>query len=58
MYTRLLVFVAFAAFAVLKLASPVLALFGLADLAGALWTHVALKADARAAEELGIAAKN
>ena len=58
MYTRLLVFVAFAAFAVLKLASPVLALFGLADLAGALWTHVALKADARAVEGLGIAAKN
>jgi hypothetical protein len=40
-YTRSLVFVAFIAFAAAGLASPVLVLFGAADLAGAVWTYVA-----------------
>jgi hypothetical protein len=44
-YTRFVVFVALAAFAILGLASPMLALFGVIDLAGGLWTHFALKAD-------------
>ncbi len=42
-YTRVFVFVAFVAFAALGLASPMLVLFGVADLAGALWTHLALR---------------
>lgn len=42
-YTRAAVFVLFTAFAVLKLASPMLALFGVVDLLGGLWTHFALK---------------
>jgi hypothetical protein len=41
--TRMLVFAAFAAFAALGLAPPVLVLFGAADLAGGLWTAVALR---------------
>lgn len=48
-YTRLIVFVAFGAFAVLGLASPVLAVFGTIDLLAAAWTHFALQADARRA---------
>ncbi len=47
-YTRFLVFVAFAAFAVLGLASPTVVLFGFADLAGGIWTYFALRADASA----------
>jgi hypothetical protein len=39
-YTRSLVFVAFIVFAAAGLASPVLVLFGAADLAGAVWTYV------------------
>ena len=46
-YTRVLVFVAFTAFAIIGLASPVLILFGVTDLLGGVWTHLALKADAR-----------
>ncbi|HEV8689136.1 MAG TPA: hypothetical protein VGQ91_02475 [Ideonella sp.] len=46
-YTRLLVFVAFTAFAVMGLASPMIVLFGVVDLLGGLWTHLALKADAQ-----------
>lgn len=42
-YTRCLVFVAFTAFALLGLVSPVLILFGAADLAGAIWTYFALQ---------------
>ena len=48
--TRALVFAAFASFAALGLAKPVLVLFGAADLAGGLWTAAALRASpARAA---------
>ena len=48
-YTRFMVFVAFTAFAVIGLASPVLIFFGAIDLLGGAWTHFALKADARGA---------
>jgi hypothetical protein len=44
---RPLVLVAFAAFAALGLASPLLVLFGLTDAAGALWTWLALRSEAR-----------
>lgn len=47
-YTRALVCAAFGVFALLGLASPVIVLFGLVDLAGGVWTWRALKADARA----------
>lgn len=47
-YTRCFVFIAFTTFAVLGLASPMLVLFGVTDLLGAVWMHFALKADARA----------
>lgn len=43
--TRCLVFAAFLVFAVLGLASPVLVLFGIADLAGAVWTYVTLRSE-------------
>lgn len=46
-YTRFAVFVAFTTFAVLGLASPMIVLFGVADLAGGIWTHFTLKADAQ-----------
>jgi hypothetical protein len=45
--TRFLVFVPFTAFAALGLASPMLVLFGVADLVGGVWTCFALKADAQ-----------
>lgn len=45
-YTRFVVFVAFTAFALMGLASPMVILFGVADLAGGIWTHLALRADA------------
>jgi hypothetical protein len=45
--TRVLVFAAFTSLVLLDVAPPVLALFGVVDLAGALWTCVALRADAR-----------
>ncbi len=48
-YTRVTVFVAFTIFAVLGLGSPMIVLFGVADLLGGAWTHWALKADARVA---------
>jgi hypothetical protein len=51
-YTRLLVFVAFTTFAVMGLASPMIVLFGAADLAGGIWTYFALKADAQPARPL------
>ena len=44
-YTRFVVFIAFSAFAILKLGSPMIALFGVIDLLGGLWTYFALKAD-------------
>lgn len=46
-YTRFVVFVAFTTFAVIGLASPMIVLFGVADLFGGIWTHFALKADAQ-----------
>lgn len=46
-YTRFLVFAAFLAFALLGLASPMIVLFGVIDLAGGLWTWAALRADGR-----------
>ncbi|KGF81978.1 hypothetical protein IA69_08540 [Massilia sp. JS1662] len=47
-YTRALVCGAFVVFALLGLVSPMIVLFGLVDLAGGIWTWLALKADARA----------
>ncbi|MEW6759633.1 MAG: hypothetical protein AB1437_02320 [Pseudomonadota bacterium] len=44
-YTRFVVFIAFSAFAILKLGSPMIALFGVIDLLGGIWTYFALKAD-------------
>jgi len=44
-YTRTLVLASFAAFAVLGFASPVLILFGVADFAGGIWTHLTLRAE-------------
>ena len=49
-YTRALVCAAFVVFALLGLASPMIVLFGLIDLAGGIWTWLALKADARDVE--------
>ncbi|WP_223450588.1 MULTISPECIES: hypothetical protein [unclassified Pseudomonas] len=46
-YTRFVVFVAFTTFAVVGLGSPMIVLFGVADLLGGIWTYFALKADAR-----------
>jgi hypothetical protein len=48
-YTRFVVFVAFTAFVVMGLASPMVMLFGAADLVGGIWTYWALRADARSA---------
>ncbi|HEX5683282.1 MAG TPA: hypothetical protein VFY73_04530 [Ideonella sp.] len=44
-YTRCLVMAAFIAFAALGLAPPMLVLFGAADLLGAVWTQLALRAE-------------
>jgi hypothetical protein len=49
-YTRALVCAAFVVFALAGLASPLIVLFGLVDLAGGIWTWRALRADARAGE--------
>jgi hypothetical protein len=46
--TRVIVFLSFTAFVLLKFAPPVLIIFGAADLAGAVWTWFALKKDAAA----------
>ena len=46
---RAAVMVFFTAFVALRLAAPPLALFGAVDLAGAVWTALALRADARGA---------
>lgn len=40
---RIFVFVAFTVFVVLKMAPPILIGFGVVDLVGAIWTHVALR---------------
>ena len=45
-YTRFAVFVAFVVFVTMGLASPMAILFGVADLAGGIWTYFALRADA------------
>ncbi len=42
-YARGFVFVSFATFVLLELASPMLALFGVVDLSGAVWTAVTLR---------------
>lgn len=47
-FTRILTFAALTAFGLLGLSSPMIILFGVIDLCGGLWTHAALKADARA----------
>lgn len=47
-YTRARVCASFVVFALLGLVSPLIVLFGLVDLAGGIWTWLALKADARA----------
>lgn len=47
-YTRTLVFVVLTGFALTAMGDPMLALFGVIDLAGAVWTWLALRADARA----------
>ncbi len=44
-YTRFVVFIAFSAFAILDLGNPMIALFGVIDLLGGIWTYFALKAD-------------
>jgi hypothetical protein len=44
-YTRSVTFVAFTTFAIIGLASPMIVLFGVVDLLGGIWTHIALKAD-------------
>jgi hypothetical protein len=51
-YTRSIVFVAFTTFAVIGLASPMLVVFGVVELLGAIWTHFALKADAQAVKPI------
>jgi len=48
--TRLVVFVAFGVFAAIGLASPMIILFGAADLLGGTWTYFALRADAHSAQ--------
>jgi hypothetical protein len=52
--TRVLVFAAFTTFVLLGMAPPVLALFGAVDLAGALWTYLALRADAKEVDARGV----
>ncbi|WP_075796004.1 hypothetical protein [Massilia putida] len=47
-YTRVLVCAVFFMFALTGMADPMIALFGVIDLCGGLWTWFALKADARA----------
>ncbi len=46
-WTRVEVWAVLTALASMGLVPPVIALFGVVDLAGALWTHLALRADAR-----------
>jgi hypothetical protein len=41
--TRIIVFISFLVFVILKMASPMLAGIGAVDLAGAIWTFMALK---------------
>lgn len=53
-YTRALVFVVLTGFALTGMADPMLALFGVVDLAGAIWTALALRADARAPRTMAL----
>lgn len=46
-YTRTFVLVAFVAFWLLGLGSPVLILFGVVDLAGGIWTQLMLRSEQR-----------
>lgn len=55
-YTRFVVFIAFTTFALTGMASPMLILFGVADLLGGVWTYFALKSDALAARNSSLAA--
>jgi hypothetical membrane protein len=48
-YSRVLVCTVFFIFAITGMADPMIALFGVIDLCGGLWTWFALKADVRAA---------
>ena len=48
-YTRVLGCAVFFTFAITGIADPMIALFGVIDLCGGLWTWFALKADVRAA---------
>lgn len=48
-YTRCIFFVAVTSFALMGMVSPMIILFGITDLLGALWTHFALAADKQAA---------
>lgn len=54
-YTRTLVFVVLSGFALTGMGDPMLALFGVVDLAGAIWTWLALRADARVAGAVAVA---
>lgn len=46
-YSRMGLFGAITLFVIFQLASPMLLLFGVVDLLGGLWSHLALRADAR-----------
>ena len=46
-YTRTFVLVAFTAFAIFGLVSPMIIFFGMVDFFGGLWTHFAIKAENR-----------
>jgi predicted phage tail protein len=49
-YTRFVFFVAVTTFAVTGMASPMIIVFGVTDLLGGIWTHIALKADSQSAQ--------
>jgi hypothetical protein len=51
-YARSVFFGAVTTFAVLGLAGPTIILFGVVDLAGGIWTHLSLKADAQSDQPL------
>lgn len=50
--TRLFVFVAFSSFAIIGLGSPMIAVFGVIDLLGSIWTWCALRADEQAGRSI------
>ena len=47
-YTRAFVLISFVAFAAVGLARPMIVFFGAMDLAGGIWTHLALKGERNA----------